>query len=118
DPPTGEKSTDRWENVNSAKPRLLADGPAGRDLRPAGPAIPRAQPVVERQPGLLRLPAPRHPRRYRLPAIDFHSEALETQRAGTIVVAFGVLGTETVARFALPAAGAPRPRRHARGTLV
>ena len=87
--------------------------PAGSYLRAAAPAIKGAQRVVERQPGLMRVPASGHPRRYGLPTIDLHAEALETQRARAIVVALGVLWSETVARFALTAAGTQGPRGHA-----
>ena len=97
---------------------LFAYGAACGNLRAAAPAIERAQRVVERQTDLLCVPAPRHPSRHGLPAVDFHAEALETQRARAIVVALGVVRTEAVARFALAAAGTQRPRRHAMCPLV
>ena len=87
-----------------SRPGIGSDCSSGRDLRSTTAQAELVQRLGERQVRLRGVPAAREPVGNRLPAVDFHPEALEAQRARAIrSIGFA----EAIPRFFPPA-------RHAR----
>src|SRR5262245_18294397 len=83
------------------------------DLGPPPPCRQLLQRLLERQPGLLRIPSVRHTSRDILAAIDLHPEAIEAERARAMRERLGLVA-KPVSRFACGTAGTewrPWPRR-------